>query len=58
MYFIPSFVAKHRNKHNKILIYFINIFLGWILIGWFAALYLALKKEDRDHPLSGKRLKT
>ncbi|UHA62626.1 hypothetical protein KDJ21_017940 [Metabacillus litoralis] len=25
------------------------MFLGWSLFGWLAALYLALKKDQRDH---------
>jgi len=49
IYFIPSFIASKKNKYNKTLIYFINIFLGWSLFGWLAALYLALKKGQRDH---------
>ncbi|WP_240628612.1 superinfection immunity protein [Bacillus salacetis] len=57
VYLIPSIIAKTKNKHNKIKIYFINFFLGWLLFGWFAALYLSLKKDDRDHPLAVKKLK-
>ncbi|MCM3409731.1 superinfection immunity protein [Metabacillus litoralis] len=37
IYFIPSFIASKKNKYNKTLIYFINIFLGWSLFGWLAA---------------------
>ncbi|MGD6846370.1 superinfection immunity protein [Rossellomorea aquimaris] len=48
IYFIPSYIASKKNKHNKILIYIINFFLGWSLFGWFAALFLALKKDHRD----------
>ncbi|AGX02045.1 MULTISPECIES: superinfection immunity protein [Bacillaceae] len=47
-YFIPSIIAKRKNKSNRVVIYFINIFLGWSLIGWFAALFLAVRKDQRN----------
>lgn len=56
IYFIPSFIASKKNKHNKILIYIINFFLGWSLFGWFAALFLALKKDHRDQLAMNKGL--
>lgn len=50
-YFIPSIIAKRKNKSNRVAIYFINLFLGWSVIGWFAALFLAVRKDQRDHVL-------
>lgn len=48
IYFIPSYIASKKNKYNKTLIYTINFLLGWSLFGWFGALYLALRNEQRD----------
>ncbi|MRI65307.1 superinfection immunity protein [Gracilibacillus lacisalsi] len=45
IYFIPSILATKKNKPNKIIVYIINLFLGWTLLGWIAALYLALKSN-------------
>ncbi|WP_366164078.1 superinfection immunity protein [Bacillus infantis] len=45
---MPSIIAKRKNKSNRVVIYFINIFLGWSLIGWFAALFLAVRKDQRN----------
>lgn len=52
IYFTPSYIASKKNKYNKTFIYFLNFFLGWSLFGWLAALYLSLKKDQRDY-LSG-----
>ncbi len=53
-YFIPSIIAKRKNKSNRVSIYFINLFLGWSLIGWFAALFLAVRKDQQGQVLGGK----
>jgi hypothetical protein len=38
LYFIPSIVAFSRNHHNAAGIFLLNLFLGWTVIGWIAAL--------------------
>ena len=38
-YFIPAFVAK--GKENSVAIFFLNLFLGWTLLGWVGALIWA-----------------
>ncbi|WP_413775121.1 superinfection immunity protein [Gracilibacillus pellucidus] len=42
--FLTKYCSDSEKKSNKITIYAINFFLGWIFIGWVAALYLAMKK--------------
>src|SRR6476660_3957998 len=42
IYFIPSFVVHFRGHHQMMPIFLINMFLGWSLIGWVAALPLLL----------------
>ena len=45
IYFVPTAVAWHR-KHRQIpSIAALNLFLGWTLIGWVAALCWALLRE-------------
>lgn len=38
VYFIPTFIGSIRNHPNAVAITLLNLFLGWTLIGWVAAL--------------------
>lgn len=38
IYFLPSFNASSRKHPNGSSIFLLNLFLGWTLIGWVAAL--------------------
>jgi hypothetical protein len=42
LYFAPAIIAAARHTHNAAAILLLNLFLGWTVIGWFAALLLAL----------------
>jgi len=42
LYFVPAIVAAARHTHNATAILLINVFFGWTVIGWFAALLMAL----------------
>ena len=52
IYFIPAFIANYREHHNKVPIIILNVFLGWSLLGWVAALVWAttstITNQDRD----------
>jgi len=37
-YFIPAIIAALRKHHNQNPIFLLNLFLGWTLLGWVAAL--------------------
>ena len=41
LYFVPTFVAYVRSHHQLRAIAVLNVFLGWTLIGWVAALVWA-----------------
>ncbi len=43
LYFLPSVVASIRGAPDFGLIFIINLFLGGTAIGWFVALYMALR---------------
>ena len=45
MYFIPSIVALARNKRDTFLIFLLNLFLGWSIVGWVIALVWALRSD-------------
>lgn len=42
IYFIPSVVAYYRNHTNLLGIFLMNLFLGWLLVGWVGALVWAV----------------
>ncbi|TGK78647.1 superinfection immunity protein [Leptospira montravelensis] len=44
-YFLPTIIALVKKKHSYTLV-LINLLLGWTIIGWFYALFLALKKNN------------
>jgi Superinfection immunity protein len=54
-YFIPTIVAARRLHRNRLAILMLNIFLGWTLIGWVAALVWACTSDvDRPEPVGGR----
>ena len=48
VYFIPSIVAVKRNHKNHMPIILLNIFLGWSLLGWVAALVWSTTVQDNQ----------
>lgn len=45
IYFLPAMVAFQNKKRNVNAITVLNIFAGWTIIGWVAALIWAATKE-------------
>lgn len=41
LYMLPSIIAHRRHSHFGIVL-LINIFFGWSLVGWLAALIVAI----------------
>lgn len=54
LYFIPSMVAFDRNIPNRNSVLVINLLLGWTLLGWVAALAMAVSGERRKAPGDGE----
>jgi len=42
LYFVPSVIALVRRSDRTGLAILINVLLGWSVLGWLVALYLAL----------------
>jgi Superinfection immunity protein len=38
LHFLPTIIAFRRNHHNRVAIFLVNLFLGWTVLGWVAAL--------------------
>ena len=38
IYFLPAVIAKSRGHKNTSAIFVLDLFLGWTVIGWIAAL--------------------
>lgn len=45
LYFLPFIIATQRDHRNTIAIALLNLFLGWTLLGWVAALCWAVYRE-------------
>ena len=50
VYFIPSLIAFRKKHINKVGILLLNIFLGWTLVGWVAALIWSIYKKTPTYP--------
>jgi hypothetical protein len=47
IHFLPTIVAGSRHARNFWLIFLLNFFFGWTLIGWIAALIWAAVDQPR-----------
>lgn len=47
VYLLPSCVAVLRGHKNAVPICVINVFLGWLLVGWVVALAWSFSHQDR-----------
>ena len=45
IYFMPTIVAMVL-REDPLVIFLVNLFLGWTVIGWFAALFWAVAERD------------
>ena len=48
-YMLPWAIAATRDKTNALAIAMINLFLGWTVVGWAAALIMACGTEARQN---------
>jgi len=46
-YFLPCGIAGMRKVKGGCLIFFVNLLLGWTVIGWFVALAMAFGARRR-----------
>lgn len=47
IYFLPTLVALVRNSRKTGMVFFLNLFLGWTIIGWVVMLVLAATSETK-----------
>lgn len=45
VYFLPWTVAIIKSSKHRSAVAILNVFLGWTVVGWFAALALAEKTD-------------
>jgi hypothetical protein len=53
VYFAPAFIASIRRQRQAGAILALNLFLGWTVVGWVAALVMALwndRPETQNAP--------
>jgi hypothetical protein len=46
LYLLPTIIAYLRKKSNLTIIFLVNFFLGWSLVGWIVSLIWALSSEN------------
>jgi RsiW-degrading membrane proteinase PrsW (M82 family) len=47
LYLLPYFVAKSRGHGNDLAILVVNVLLGWMFVGWVAALAWACTHQAK-----------
>jgi len=47
LYLLPTIVAVQRRKQNALSIMMVNLYLGWTILGWIAAMVWA-HSVDRE----------
>jgi len=47
IHFLPTFVAIVRQQRHSVLIFVLNIFVGWTIIGWLILLIWAAVGEEK-----------
>jgi hypothetical protein len=45
LYLVPTLIAAARYRHNRIVIFNLNLLLGWTLIGWVVVLFWSLSRD-------------
>lgn len=56
LYFLPWLIAEVMRHPNRGFIFLINLFLGWTILGWIAALLLAvIPRQKPDDSLAPRR---
>jgi len=59
IYFIPSIIAENRRHQNRMAISFLNLLVGWTVIGWLIAIVWSgtTVKHEVFHYENGKLIK-
>lgn len=53
LYFVPSIIARNRKHYKEVVI--INLFLGFTVLGWLAALALSVTSPEVEPPQIDKK---
>jgi hypothetical protein len=48
-YFAPALIAWKRDHHNRQAIFWLNLLLGWTLLGWIGAFIWSLTTPAESH---------
>lgn len=50
LYMLPWAIAEQRRMPNNVAIALLNLLLGWTIVGWFAALFMACGNANQVAP--------
>lgn len=51
-YFLPTIAACLNGHHNKLAVFFLNLLLGWTLLGWVGAFIWAFMKAPKPQHIT------
>jgi hypothetical protein len=55
-YFLPTLIAAIRGKLGTGGVFFVNLFLGWTVVGWFVSFIWACSgRTESDNAVEAKR---
>lgn len=57
VYFVPTIVAYSRKHRNTLAIFILNLFAGYTLFGWVAAMIWAVYKPEESHGIRKNKKK-
>lgn len=54
-YFLPWIIAEIRHSRHSGAIFAIDLFFGWTVLGWIAALIWAIAEKQEEIPVPDRR---
>ena len=48
LYFLPTIMAVARNRQRRTTVFLVNLFFGWTVIGWVAAMLSMAEQHKLD----------
>lgn len=55
LYLLPTLIAAHRSSSTAAAAIVIDLLLGWTVVGWVAALALAVSGQSARQQAAGRR---
>jgi hypothetical protein len=57
LYLLPWIIAASRDHHRRSAIFWLDVLLGWTVLGWIAALVWSLRRTEGRTAIEDRRLR-